>query len=617
MADLYVDGVLGSDGNVGSAASPKKTLSAVVTFLTANPTGSNVYLAGTFVEQTMTLANLTDCTIQQWNGEGRLPCILRADSEITGSWTLLNGEYWATHAMTASPNRVFENWETRQDSNGNNLGAMDNTGIISGIGSLAENEWTRDIAADRIYVRLYDDDDPNDFTMTLVDSGLQGILLTACTNITIDGIAMWLYLHAQDTETSLPKGHGVQCRECINITVLNCEYRGMGESCVGITGDNDTAGSSGLLVSGCTVYSQGIQSGLVSIFGGQNVDVDDVIVEGFTYYASLLLDRNGLAARDQWASGLNRVPRCFWATAEDAVGSGELTNIIIRDGNIDGYNDAIFMRGANTSLADPTDPEDFNDYPVRVSNVRCVNMRSIIQHDANGYDFAAAFKSCLFHCPDMDTINEAATGRPQTRLIQVDAKPMYFESCDISADTGDENGTALVGCAAAQQVYFFNCILNCTNTGQTLRSLFVIDATSAIENIKCHQCLFITGGLRPVILVTGGSFAAVNFDFQDNWYEGNSSIVMSDNASFFSEAQWLASIDTGSVFNTDPELNNPPTDQEGIPNGNLHRKVRKNVLTASKPGINRNNYSSNYGCYQYGHYITGSGASLIEGLVRV
>jgi len=189
---------------------------------------------------------------------------------------------------------------------------------------------------------------------------------------------------------------------------------------------------------------------------------------------------------------------------------------------------------------------------------------------------------------------------------------MYFESCDISCDPGDANGTCLGHVGAAQNLYFFNCILNITNTGVTLRSVFIVDATSAVENVKCHQCLIITGGQRATIVVTGGSFAAVNVDFVDNWHEGNSRIVMTDNAAFFSEAQWIAGIDANVVFATNPELINPPTNQEGIPNGNVRKKIVRTVPTAINPGINRNRYSGNYGCYQYGTYIRGSGAAILE-----
>lgn len=612
MPDVFVDGALGNDGNAGTAAAPLRTLAGMSTFFTNNPSDSTAFLAGTFDgEQTWDLSNLTNITIRQWEDPDRLPCIIRADTPLTGTWTLLAGEYWHPYVHEALPHAIMENWETRLDANGVNLGFMDVEGVISGIGSLAVNEWASDLAANRVYVRMYDDDSPNDFTMSLVGPGQDVPTFTGCTGVTLIDLQIWLFMRAVDGSQAAATGGGFRFLQCSNVTIEGCTFRNCGENAININGG---AGSSGYLITGCTVYGQGVQGGFFGTGLTANTDVDDIVIEKFTHYATLHLDRNGVPFTAQATVGVNRCPRCFWFHAESDT-PGDLTNIIVRNGFINGYNDAIFCRGDNPNIS-PVDDEDFSNYPVQVSNVRCIDMRSIIQTvdgaDPAGTDYAIAFKRCEFHCPNMSTEIVAGQARVQTSLIMArDTQPMYFESCDISCDPGNADGTSLAHAGVAQNLYFFNCILNITNTGTTLRSVFLIDAVSAVENIKCHQCLIITGGARPIVLVTGGSFVAANFDFLDNWYEGNSEVAMSDNAAFFSEAQWLAGIDIGSIFNIAPELINPPTNQEGILNGNNQRKTRKVVLTARNPGINRNTYSGNYGCYQYGHYI-GSAAAVLE-----
>ena len=241
-------------------------------------------------------------------------------------------------------------------------------------------------------------------------------------------------------------------------------------------------------------------------------------------------------------------------------------------------------------------------------------MRAVIQEDPAAFDGANAFRRCLIACPGMVAVHEAATGRPQTEIIHAVLQPMYFESCDLSQDSADMDISAIVRIGPAQTVYFLNCIMGDVAVPIAVgKGTFVINAPSAIVNLYMRQCILINGGQRLLVTITGGTAdPAVNLDVDSCWIRGHNPAFMIDD--FTDEAGWTLNADPFAVYSTDPEMINPPTNQEGIVNGQIHKKLKRFVLSAQNEGINHYRYSNNYGCYQYGDEIGGS-AALALGMI--
>ncbi len=139
MATLYIDGASGDDANAGTITAPKKTATAIGTFIAANLIDSTVFIADSVRGINLTLTGMTRCHFKQWPGrnEGRFSGL----TQFGGTWVNSTGAEWTiTLATGLNIVRITEDWDTNINwtvGNGLHEGMM-SPGTLPG---LAANEY--------------------------------------------------------------------------------------------------------------------------------------------------------------------------------------------------------------------------------------------------------------------------------------------------------------------------------------------------------------------------------------------------------------------------------------------------------------------------------------------
>lgn len=596
MAFLFVHAQNGNDANPGTAASPKQTYSAVETFLIANPSGSDVRLAGTFLSENWDLPALTNVSIDQW--EGQAQHLARADAELTLAWVNSVGAEWEyTFAVATEPDqigRVFENWETRKDSQGANLGAMSTLGIISGAGSLVANEFVYDKPTRLLTVRMHDDDNPNNFTMTFVASGSDKVdaptFSGLCTNVSIANLRHWLYAAIDDNSEAAVVGMGLRFSGgAAGLTIDNCEFRDNGDAHIGFNG---AVNFDDITISKGSFYGGSFQGGAVNVVM-DGVNMSNLTISDFTILGYPTLDRNSVRPTDV-PVGINKEHRCFWLAADAA---NTLLNIEIHDGFVDCYNISSFLRVENWNAgAGVSDLEDFSTFPIRVHNVRVENARTIMQPVVLGG--ALAFRRCYLDASFMQDVDVTFTFAMSG--ILGNAGYIFLESCVLIGDTTGSTGS-LVQLSGSARCFAVNTTFynRGTTVDPAVHGIFKW-ASSGIENLKCIQCVLAMSTENALCFVNSNpTVQAVNLNMVDCWYFGYDPANMTDEASLNTVDEWISSLDANGVYGTDPEFHNAPTNLEGTGGGALREDTRI-VAGSADVGIRGLLSSDHWGPYQYG-----------------
>jgi len=593
MPELYVHAQDGSDVDDGSAVTPKQTIAAVNTFLSANPTDSTVFLAGKFqLGQAILATFLTDVTIKQWPGQTQAQ--VRGDVPVT-TWAATgpSGEFEAA-GPTSIPASVVWNWDDNTHSDGRHFGHL----VPGTFDSLAAGEWGYDAASDALQVRLPStvpggaDSDPDDLTEIAWTSAntVAGIEIEGF-DVLVDGLHVHLWVGAGAYCISLNGGGGKN-------SVNNCVCFDGGFHVIGCHADvlsghltNCTAGGC-REAAGTTFVSYGDEGPTFSgtfknnrvLAGGLLTDTDTTVMTGGS---------SGPNSASYIIHTDNTIP------VSDYVAS-DCTFI----GNQQCSGFAITLRGLYDEVGDVNDGET---YPVRFYDCAFLGYGRTISCQGS----AVRSRVALFRCRMvMDSASlGVGSGTAHGVTVETADSTVYMECCSMVMIQG-AGGNASRQClfiAAAQTIVAVNCSFYLENSTGSNSCTFRFSGSSGF--LTLIQCVMqVSSGSEDRRLVRGDANSFFDDgsgkDIRDCWYDNFASTVYAQNSNMNTLAEWTALIDSNGIYDVDPGFTSTsdltPSDTSAL------RTTKKKIPWGTpRLGINKRPYDGTYGAYQFG--VAGGG----------
>ncbi len=589
MADLYVHAQDGADANPGTAASPKQTISAVNTFLSANPTASTVFLAGKFqLGQAILATFLTDVTVQQWDGQTQAQ--VRGDVPVTG-WTVVSGSIFVADGPTSIPASVVWNWDENTHADGRHFGHL----VPGSFASLAEGEWGYDAGSDTIRVWLPSEagvSDPDDLTEIAWTSAntVAGIEIEGF-NVLVDGLHVHLWVGAGAYCISLNGGGGKN-------SVNNCVCFDGGFHVIGCHADALSGHFTNCTAGGCregagtTFVSYGDEGPTFSgtfrnnrvLAGGLLTDTDTTVMTGGT---------SGPNSASYIIHTDNVIP------VSDYVAS-DCTFI----GNLQCNGFAITLRGLYNEVGDVNDGET---YPVRFYDCAFLGHGRTISCQGS----AVRARVALFRCRMViDSVSlGVGSGTAHGVTVETADSKVYMECCSMVMiqGAGGNSSRQCLFIAAAQTIVAVNCSFYLENLAGSNSCTFRFSGTSGF--LTLIQCVMqVSSGSEDRRLVRGDANAFFDDgsgkDIRDCWYDNFASTLYAQNSNMNTLAEWTDLIDPNGVYDVDPGFTSTSDLTPSVTSA-LRTTKKKVAWDTPRLGINKLPYDGTYGAYQFG--TAGSG----------
>jgi hypothetical protein len=585
---IWIDAQAGDDSLPGTRAEPRRSLAAASAFLAAHPTGATVYLKGTFRGEALHASPVYHATITKWPGEPRP--MIRAD-RITTGWTPAGLE-WEADVGEEVITQVVEDWDARVLPDGRHYGHLRG----GTFGSLRPGEWAQGEgdAASLLRVRPSSGEPADHVIGRIAREPRNGISLGADDTI-VRGVdtALFCSRHglAAPGETA---GNGIVFNESQRCTIQDCDSWDGGIHCLAFLND-----STDCTVRGCRLYASR------SIFGVSHLDMESDardlrgVVEDCHFACSGLLDWNGTVL-DALPDEGDLVAGFFAQTNTD----GNITDLVVRRCTFEQFANSPFSIsiaiGRQTAL--PGDDTDPATYPVRIEDCTFRNqgqVGGVGQSVGNGA--WAAFVRCRIDATRYATL-PTALGFGGILEINDSATPSGFilDSCTMVWAENPLGGSAFAFRAGARPRWLNSLCWSRTAEPESHGVRWFLSVEGGVH-AWARGSVFGYRAPHPShrLWAHDAGMGAANHDFQDCWYVNIAGGSFSDEPGLSTTAAWLANVDPGGIYATDPEIADDPEDPEGLSGGSL-QSIVKPLPRHTAVGINGRLYSGHYGPYQYG-----------------
>jgi len=631
-AEWWVDfesGVDASPTDTGTPAAPRRTVP-----LTANiADGDSIYCrAGGTLRPGKTYAtpalvyiqNKDGVTLQGfWPGETGA-CTIRGDIDITGeSWANDAGDRYVATLGTLTAPPVYNasnvavgvtwNYDASVNGNGHRFGHLRHVASAAAVTSTAWSFFWDDTEKD-LYINL-DGADPASGTVTIVNAHDKSLIgIDGCADAVVRGFRL-------EVCPAYVEAYGVFMNQCAGGLVEDLDCEDVGTHAVtwwNCSGANSTRRVSG---AGMTIDGKWIVH-----YTPDDNPITGARVRGCVWTPKGWLNPLGAqveALNGQslgFAHAVSSTDRVLSVQYEACTAAGVAAYLTV------GAASAVPFDVQNVAAVDAGDAWDYTAYPFRA--VGCtVTGWGIMGQLPGGY---IAYHRCR--------IEQTATLLgPVTdgllRYVLTGAGRMLFSSSELSInlDAGNvgnyESYAATRFNVATQNFHWLNCTI--WNPGVEAATNFRAFFTYNVNQPQFHVRGCIIGHANETnvsaLCVGDGSVSAANHDFLDNRYIGinDANGRWSQNGSFNTEANWVASVDTTGDELASSPFAAAPANFKLLPASGL-RTSDKSVRSSPAPafGFNGRTYDGTYGAWQYGA-LPGAGSGvrgiidlIVRGVIR-
>ncbi len=609
MSSAWVDAQSGSDSNDGlTLATPKQTLAAGAALLDAT-TYETLYLKGTFRAAGLTLASLQNKNVSAWPGQSRWT--IRGDTVLaTTGWSASSNGYAKNIGTGKTLSAVVYNWDNCVLASGRHYGILFSDSLANVQGatdSVGRYNYNSGTGVLTVYV-------PGSTVATTSDNpatsgkdlaiceteGLNAVLLDGCVNVTVeDG---YCYLFPTYTNQD---GWGVQVKSSNNCIVRRVNAIDCGAHGIGAYGSG--ASSTGLLVQNCTMH--GLRPDSTHAVNYQDSAYEPLTGDylGCTIRVGRWLgtDGNVLTHRPYstvtaTAMGANlQIP--FYAHSNG--GTAAISKVRVRQCSIV-YDEACEGSAEAANGTKPSVGAAPSAYPVEVSDCTFAGCGPLVW--ASGL---VSFVRCKFQqtrqLPEgggqKGAFNFGFDGGSSSRDVCFHATEFRWNSSDASAGAALTRAFANAVAGGTSEMRLVNCSILDTST-QTLTNLHGIfdmqGSSSVLYRVNGSILAYTSTQALNSLTINDIGLASSAYAFNDNRYQNiGASRWASQNTSFDTFAEWLASIDTAAAQVSGTIFPSPSVslDIKGGVLAGVMRTTSSPVPTALIDGP----YDGSYGAYTY------------------
>lgn len=606
MAVWYVNATVGDDTNSGtSTALPFATIAKVATVAGS---GDTIYFNGIFrINAQVTFNQLSN--VNYLAEPGATTAQIRWERLAGTGWTSLGGNRWSKTLPTglgsgggssAVLGEFLFQWNTTTDSSGRPTGHLQ---YIAGSGTANSYDYNNATGATTINVS----GSPNGATTDVsysVGNNCVAIFIEGGSGNRIDGLTFALHCA---TGTS----YGIQVHANHDTTIVNCTFYDaqwhhagfLNHTVDGIAGVNNVfdscvffGGAGGL---GLSVHYA--QTSSVAANGARWIDC--------IFHSHRYLDPTGTTMSGQ-------VANTQYGALAHGDSSGAIADIMLDGCTWIEYESGGTLCSLGNLPAAPAPSWTWGDYAARLD--RCVLMGGGSQTGISIFrpGNPMGIRRTIFDARNAGPSGLCGVGG--SGWFDTNSYPVVFEASAFVFDPNDPvNQTAMFyAFHSGDDIRLSNCSIHCingaANTNQRTLFCYLFNNLNTIRLRGCAISWDATN-TRNRLCAQDGAADATHHDFIDNAYLNVGQY--SDNASFDTQAEWLAAVDTSAIFPTTAMFPNAPTNLKLTSASSIRNSVRKTYAIRPEQGIN-DDYFGLYGAYQYPASVELDVPSVAESMMR-